>query len=789
MEYLNQPHEPPRNTALARTPETVSAGYPGSFDRGDESDSVIMDYLRILRRHRLAVTVSALIGLALGIAATAVQTPVYRAGTSLEVLNLNEDFMNLRQSSPVSDSDYSEDTSEVQTQVKIIQNEELLTRVIAKLDPSYKAAEQKLQPVRPVTGWRAWLKIAPPQHVPSYRAQLFRAAGSLKVRATPRTRVIEVTIDSTSPQVAADFANTLDNEFIEQNLEARWKTTQRMGDWLGRELGDAREKLTRAEDAMQTYARNAGLIFTGPDSSVATEKLQQIQQQLSAATADRIAKQARYELAQNAPPDALPDVLNDLGYRDTQAKLTDLRRQIADLSAIYNPDYGKLKQAQAQAASLQAAIDRNRTDIVARIKNDYTDALRRETLLAANYDSQTREVTGQGEKAIQYNILKREVESSRQLYDTMLQQLKQSAVATALRAGNVRVVDPATVPDTPASPSLRIDSALGLLLGLFAGIAVVLVRERADRTLQQPGDAQFWTDLPELGVIPAAKFEGGKGLYGGYARVKMVEQADSPGGKVAAALGRSRSSVELITWDRSPSFMAEAFRTVLTSILFIGENGNSPRVLVFTSAASGDGKTTVVSNLGIALAEIGRKVLIVDADLRRPRQHKIFDVPNEAGLSTLLKSHESKPEAWAGLAQETKVPGLWLLPSGPATQAAANLMYSPRLTELLTLVKKEYDMVLIDTPPMLQMTDARVLGRITDAVILVARAEQTTRDALIAATKRLGEDRIRVLGTILNNWNPKRSTNGYYGYYRGSYYHKYKAGKDEAGAGPAMPKN
>src|ERR1019366_808527 len=168
--------------------------------------------------------------------------------------------------------------------------------------------------------------------------------------------------------------------------------------WLERELGDARSKLAQSGDALQTYARNSGLIFTSEDSSVATEKLQQIQVQLSAASADRIAKQSRYELAQNAPPDALPDVLNDQGYRETQAKLNDLRRQIADLSAIYNPDYGKLKQAQAQAASLQAAIDRNRMDIVARIKNDYTDASRREKLLAAAYDSQTREVTGQGEK-------------------------------------------------------------------------------------------------------------------------------------------------------------------------------------------------------------------------------------------------------------------------------------------------------------------------------------------------------------------------------------------------------
>ena len=173
----------------------------------------------------------------------------------------------------------------------------------------------------------------------------------------------------------------------------------------------------------------------------------------------------------------------------------------------------------------------------------------------------------------------------------------------------------------------------------------------------------------------------------------------------------------------------------------------------------GDGKSTVVSNLGIALAEIGRKVLVIDADLRRPRQHKIFDVPNDAGLSNLLKSQEQQPDAWARLVQDTRIPGLWVLPSGPATQAAANLLYSPRLTELLSKAKREYDMVLIDTPPMLQMTDARVLGRMVDAVIMVARAEQTTRDALVAATKRFGEDRIRVLGTILNDWNPKRSPN------------------------------
>ena len=513
MEYLNQPQEPLREAktpAVFRTPETVSVGaYPdAAFEREEDSDSAVMEYLRILRRHKGAVIAFALLGLALGVGVTVIQTPVYRATTSLEVLNLNEDFMNLKQSNPVSDTDGSYDTSEVQTQIKILQNQELVERVMAKLDPDFKPAEPQTQAAVPLTGWRAWLKITPPGKLTPRQSLLLKAAKSLKVGATPRTRVIEVTIDSTNPQLASDFANTLDNEYIEQSLESRWEATQRMGGWLGRELGDARSKLAESENALQAYARQSGLIFTQDDSSLATEKLQQIQQELSAATADRITKQSQYELAQHAPPDALPDVLNDQGYRDTQAKLNDLQRQIADLSAIYNPDYSKLKQAQAQAVSLQAALDRNRIDIVARIKNGYTDAVRRENLLAASYDSQTREVTGQDEKAIQYNILKREVESSRQLYDVMLQQLKQSSIATAIRASNVRIVDPAKPPSAPASPSLPIDSALGTILGLFFGVGVVLIRERADRTLQQPGDAQFWTNLPELGVIPSMSFRG-----------------------------------------------------------------------------------------------------------------------------------------------------------------------------------------------------------------------------------------------------------------------------------------
>jgi capsular exopolysaccharide synthesis family protein len=313
---------------------------------------------------------------------------------------------------------------------------------------------------------------------------------------------------------------------------------------------------------------------------------------------------------------------------------------------------------------------------------------------------------------------------------------------------------------------MPVNSALGLFSGLFLGIAFVLVSERADRTLQEPGDAQYWTNLPELGVIPNAQISSRERAYGRT----LPESDDADAGPGLRQIGRNQNPVEIISWKNKPSMVAEAFRTVLTSILFIGENGNRPKVLVLTSAGPGDGKTTVVSNLGIAMAEIRRKVLIIDADLRRPRMHDLFGLPNDLGLSTILREKSLDRFDLQDVIHETSVPGLFILPSGPPTASAANLLYSPNMAEILEKFKKEFDLVLIDTPPMLQMTDARVVGRLADAVIFVARIGQTTRDAAIAACQRFSEDRIRMIGTVLNDWNPKKSRNGYYGHYKGGYY-------------------
>ena len=324
-------------------------------------------------------------------------------------------------------------------------------------------------------------------------------------------------------------------------------------------------------------------------------------------------------MANSSPAEALPDVLNDSTLRDYQAKLTELKRQIAELHATYTDESPKVQKVQVQFATLETALSTERADILKRIKNEYDEALRRESLLTADYAAQRATVTGESGKAVQYDIMKHEVESNRQLYDAMLQQLKQATLASALRASNMRVVDPAKLPKRPYKPDIPISTALGLLTGVFLGAAFVIMQERADRSIQEPGETQFFLNLPELGIVPAETAGGRLRIRytGGTNGGKGAQLMAAPPEENSATRPALPARVELATWQRKPSVVAESFRAILVSILFSGENGSRPRVMVVTSANPSEGKSTVVSNLGIAVAEVNQKVLL---DRRRSPQ-------------------------------------------------------------------------------------------------------------------------------------------------------------------------
>ncbi len=312
----------------------------------------------------------------------------------------------------------------------------------------------------------------------------------------------------------------------------------------------------------------------------------------------------------------------------------------------------------------------------------------------------------------------------------------------------------------------------------MAGIAFAVMRERANRTLQDPGDAAYYLGVPELGVIPVGT-HGNPGAAAVVLRVGGSRRKPARTGRVTR-LGESADRIETISWRKKTSLLAESYRTTLTSILFARRGGQRPRLIVFTSASPKEGKTTTVCNLGIGLAEVNQSVLLIDGDMRKPRLHSVFDVSNSHGFSDLLL--EKTPldaEALETACVPTSVPGLYVLPSGGSRRGASSLLHSARLPELLSLLRGRFDTVLIDTPPMVNIADARMFGGFADGLILVLRSGVTTRDAALLATNRFAEDGIPVLGTILNFWNPNTPGYGYYRNYYQGYYHYY--GKDSGG--------
>jgi receptor protein-tyrosine kinase len=280
------------------------------------------------------------------------------------------------------------------------------------------------------------------------------------------------------------------------------------------------------------------------------------------------------------------------------------------------------------------------------------------------------------------------------------------------------------------------------------------MRERADRSIQAPGEAALSLGVPELGVIPSLGAEQSR-YFAYYQKGKGPRRAELKNSE-------GPPQIELITSRRNQSVLADCFRATVTSILYAGENGDRPRVIVLTSANPGEGKTTVASNLALALAEIGRPVLLIDGDLRKGRLHEIFKVSNAWGFSDLLGGKElpvGREKAFVG----TGFPRLSLLPTGSPDSSIASLLHSPRALEFLNRMREEFHTVIIDSPPMLQMADARVLGKAADAVVLVVHSAQTTRDEAATAAQRLTEDGTRVLGSILNEWDPRKSSPSGYG--------------------------
>jgi polysaccharide biosynthesis transport protein len=673
----------------------------------------------------------ALLGMAGMLAVSLLLRPVYRARTSIRLEELNERFPNL----PEMLSSHRATAGEIdlQNELKIFESDSLAKHVAGRLGINPVFTPSPIWTKPPFENLRAPFlanRLKPTRE----DLQIGAVQRALSIRPSLKSNVIDIFFDSTDPSFAAKGADAVVAEYIAMNHEGRMQITKDDTEWLAAQISDLKQKLDQGNEQLQAFARASGLLYAANQSLLSEEKVRDVQEELSKAQAARAATESSYEAAVSHSPEALPVNADNGLLRDYEGKLAAVQQELTQLRSLYTPAHYKVVEAEARAAQVQSTINAERQRIIARMRAQFDAAKRLEDSLKAAYSANTRELTQQTAAAFRYNVMKRDLDSTELLYNSLLQKAKEAGVTSAMRATSVRVIDPARPPSTPYSPNLPLNGSIGFSAGLMLAAGIVLIRKRDVYSSVDAGRHEV--PVRELGKIPFARAAAGRRwpprLFAGEAE---------------------RVGVELVTWYDQPSVLTEAFRSAIASIVLSPAFGRRNHLLLtVTSAQPREGKTTAVSNLGIALAETHGRVLLIDADLRRPRIHSIFGQCNDSGLSTVLAGSEPIAALDFGrLARKTDVPGLFTLPSGPGAPSITPLLYSARMSAFLTRARKEFDYVLIDTPPASLFSDARILGRHSDGVIVVIHAAKAMRSELNMACVNFVKDGTPIVGSIVNH--------------------------------------
>jgi succinoglycan biosynthesis transport protein ExoP len=710
----------PSNGAVSREPP---------IRRPHQGERSPLSLLAFVRKYRTLLMGGVFFGLVLGSAVHLMQKRIFRAEASLEVQGVNDNFLNLRDVDPTPPPGGIAIEPYIQTQAEIIQSNVVVDRVIDQLrmlDRSeYALSQNPLDRARSLFGR---LKTAKKQDQGDLRRSI---RANLTVGPEKQSNIIQIGFDSPDPILAATFVNTLIDEYVRQGTDVRSIAAEQIHAFLGKDLEELRLRAQQSDQALQTYAMQSGLATLSGGETLAQGELKELQPELIRARADRIAKQALWDTIRQAPPDSIPETVDNGTLKDYQIKLTDLRKELAALTTLLQPENYKVVRVQQQIDELTRALNAEVQNTKQRVESELKTAELREAALRDVYDQQARLVKDQSAKAVRYHMLERESTTDNQIYESMLQQAKQAAVAAGLRPPTVRIIGRANQPSAPYKPKFVLDEAIGTFAGLWLGIGLAFAAERSNQRLSVPGDAKLLLNVPELGAIPNAH----------HAPILLGN------GRFADALKLPVGSVDFHQ-------TSEVFRNLAAS-LAAGREQERPRIIVFTSAWPAEGKTTVLSNLGVALAETGRNVVLVDCDVRRPRLQGIFNVPNSWGLKDLLADQKGMWDVpIRSLVKQTGIQRLFLLPSGAGVTNVPELLYSARVRPLLTRLREEFDYVLVDTPAMLSFADARIVARNCEAAILVHRANLTTIPAALSVLETLAVSGTPILGAVLNDCTP-----------------------------------
>lgn len=745
----NTPQQPGRALqGLPPNPLVPLGGYaspmipaPSAPDDADVID--LREYWQMLLRRRRTIVTIAGIAVLVALIATFLSTPVYRASVLLQIERESSKVVEYQSVTPENTGDNKDF---YQTQYELLRSRTLARRVVdqlglrssetfaAKVEGSYlKQLKDDL------TGLFAKGSAATGKDpARSDIETLFLE--SLTVDPVKNSRLVALHFDSPDPVEAAAIANAVAENFVNTSLERRYEAASYAKKFLEERIEVARANLDGSERRLVAYAKERQIINLDDKLDILMTRLKEMSKEQVAAESGRIAAESVYHQMEKGGSGRTSGALDSPVIQKLKERQAALATEYQDKRKVFKPAYPKMQRLQQEIDEIQKQIDQESAAIGTAARSTYESKVRQDAKLTATINAIKAEILDLQDRSTDYQTLKRDVDTNRQLYDGLLQRMKEVGVVAGIGTNNIAVVDPAEVPIERFKPSLAKNLAIALALGLFGGIALALLLETLDDSIKSAADVERRIDAPILGVVPWV--------------------SNARGGKQTDALA-------LLVHADPQSAMAEAYRSLRTALIFATSEG-APRLLHFTSASANEGKTTSACSTAITFAQTGSKVLLIDCDLRNPSLHKAFGLPNAEGLTNFLTG-ASDP---ASVAIPTQVSRLFVIPSGPIPPNPVELLSGGRIVELIALARERFDFVILDGPPVIGLADAVILANLARATILIVESAGTRVGALEGAAKRLRSAGANILGAIL----VKHGQAGGYGY---DYHYSYSYGASD----------
>lgn len=778
-------HHAPRFPAAAH--EIV---VPAPHADAESAASQIREYLQILRRRWRLIA-----GFALGAAflmgiVCVLATPLYRATAVLHIQSQAPQVTNLQ--GVVGGPNGWEGIEFFQDQVKILESRTLAASVIRELalgeDPRFTEPNQETNLLGEVFGfiWKIYktarsLVAAPPSAgkpqraaetgaggdaeaanepfimgVPSYLIGWYRK--DLEITPIPNTRLVQVSFTSPYPELAQQIANAHVSHYIRRSLQAKFELTGEARRFLEAEIDRVQGELVKAERALNEFRRTNRVISLDDKENAVSERLTDLARRLTEAEADRIAAESQYRLVQNREYELLPEVLQNSLISSLKAEVSRIEIRHAELRQTFLEKSPQLAEVTAQLRQARARLDREIARVVGGVESVYLAAKAKEDSLRAEFERQQDTMLNLKEISGQYIKLDQTVNTTRNLYNTLLTRLQETEVVKGSQLSNASVMDAAELPGWPVEPNVPMSILFATILGLVVGTGVSLLVENVDTSFKTPEDVRRTLRLPTLGVVPDFALS-----------TKAVRSVPYLGRVTGSTLPARRPTSRV---QRPTSLPAEAYRSIRTSLLFMNPVA-PPRTLLVTSSQPREGKTATTVNLAISLAQLGNRVVLIDADMRQPRCHRALGIPQAPGLAEVLRGKAELEttlvrvplEGDASENGDSARAGLYLLQSGLPPGDPAELLASARMRDVLATLREHFDMVLVDSPPVFPITDSAILAPAVDGVVLVVRGHQTDRRVIAEALERLRLMKAQVVGVVLNGVDPGSTHYSRYSYY------------------------